>query len=120
MAIACCSVSTSQNPADGFGLSIGVASTFTRFPALENLKSRVADFALAAREGDSRATAWAADSIRISSDGARLYLSHKRWLLELDGPLFDLPFAALVVGDGERHSRAKNKPIYLARGRPCR
>ena len=38
-----------------------------------------------------------------------MYLAHKRWLLELDGPLFDLPFASLVVGKAIR----KNEPIYL-------
>ena len=27
------------------------------------------------------------------------YLSHPRWLLELDGPLFDVPFSALVAGN---------------------
>jgi len=38
------------------------------------------------------------------------YLAHKRWLLELDGPLFDLPFAALVIGDAtDRDPR----PVYL-------
>jgi CHAT domain-containing protein len=39
------------------------------------------------------------------------YLSHPKWLLELDGPLFDLPFAALVVGNSGR--KGKNEPIFL-------
>ncbi len=85
-------------------------------PALDDLKTRVADFARAAREGESRATALGR---RLYHDLFGMvpasYLSHKRWLLELDGPLFDLPFAALVVGDAESDAAARqNKPIYLA------
>jgi CHAT domain-containing protein len=40
------------------------------------------------------------------------YLAHTRWLLELDGPLFDLPFASLQtrkLGSTKRGS----EPIYL-------
>ena len=40
------------------------------------------------------------------------YLSHKRWLLELDAPLFDLPFGALVI-EG-RNAEGKQEAIYLA------
>jgi CHAT domain-containing protein len=78
-------------------------------PSLDRLKSAVESFARAVRTGGTEATA----------QGSRLYtdvfgavpakdLAHKRWLLELDGPLFDLPFGALVVGE-----RAQNEPIYL-------
>lgn len=35
------------------------------------------------------------------------YLQHKRWLLELAGPLYELPFAALVTGEDARG------PVYL-------
>ncbi len=77
-------------------------------PSLENLKSSVADFTRATREGDVRAVVLGS---RLYEDffGAvpPAYLAHKRWLLELDGPLFDLPFAALVAGI------RKNEPIYL-------
>jgi CHAT domain-containing protein len=80
-------------------------------PALENLRSRISDFERAAREGDSRATALGQQIYQdLFGMVPASYLSHKRWLLELDGPLFDLPFAALVVGQSER----QNKPIYLA------
>jgi CHAT domain-containing protein len=81
-------------------------------PSLENLKSSVADFTRAAREGDPRAVALGG---RLYKDlfGAvpAVYLTHKRWLLELDGPLFDLPFASLVVDIGKEIR--KNEPIYL-------
>lgn len=39
------------------------------------------------------------------------YLRHKRWLLELDGPLYDLPFGALVV-DGKAGENGP-RPEYL-------
>ena len=78
-------------------------------PPLDRLKSAVADFARAARSGRAEATVLGA---RLYKDlfGAvpRRNLSHKRWLLELDGPLFDLPFGALVAGEGKN-----NKPVYL-------
>ena len=49
--------------------------------------------------------------------GATAHLAHKRWLLELDGPLFELPFAALVTQfaalvTNDAGTR-KNEPIYL-------
>jgi len=81
-------------------------------PALEILKSRVTEFALATRGGETRAVGLGS---RLYKDlfGAvpAAYLAHKRWLLELDGPLFDLPFASLVV-PGNAGIR-KNEPIYL-------
>jgi len=42
------------------------------------------------------------------------YLAHRRWLLELDGPLFDLPFAALVVNKTVGGAVGQDrKPLYL-------
>jgi tetratricopeptide (TPR) repeat protein len=41
-----------------------------------------------------------------------VFLAHKRWLLELDGPLFDVPFAALSTGEHIREE--KGHPVYLA------
>jgi CHAT domain-containing protein len=78
-------------------------------PAFENLKSRVETFALATQQGDARAIELGSQLYKdlLGSVPPR-YLAHKRWLLELDGPLFDLPFAALVVG-----TNRKNEPIYL-------
>jgi len=93
-------------------------------PSLDALKSRVADFALAVRQGDVRAVA-SGRSLYKDLFGAvpASYLSHKRWLLELDGPLFDVPFAALVVGEGKAEDSEsgirKDEPIYLiARAAP--
>jgi CHAT domain-containing protein len=75
-------------------------------PAFDALKAAVADFARAVKNGDADAPELGRSlyNLLFGNVSAR-YLAHKRWLLELDGPLFDLPFAALVVG--------KNEPIYL-------
>ncbi len=86
-------------------------------PALEILKSRVADFALATRQGDVRAVALGRGLYKdLFGAVPAVYLAHKRWLLELDGPLFDLPFASLVVpvvpGSGAADAR-QNEPNYL-------
>jgi CHAT domain-containing protein/tetratricopeptide (TPR) repeat protein len=76
-----------------------------------DLKIRVAEFALATKQGDARAVAMGNQLYHdLFGGAATAHLAHKRWLLELDGPLFDLPFAALVTNDvGTR----KNEPIYL-------
>jgi tetratricopeptide (TPR) repeat protein len=77
-------------------------------PPTAVLAEAVKEFAAAARTGEER-------TIPL---GRRLYdllfgavstrfLSSKNWLLELDGPLFDLPFAALPAGN------QKNRPIFL-------
>ena len=79
-------------------------------PSLENLKSRVADFTKATREGDARAMALGSQLYKdLFGEVPAVYLAHKRWLLELDGPLFDLPFASLVVPGKFR----QNEPNYL-------
>ena len=69
-------------------------------PPPDRIRREVDDFARALREG--RDSAPSGRRIFKSLFGAvpdRL-LAHKRWLLEPDGPLYDLPFAALPV-DGE-------------------
>ena len=81
-------------------------------PGFEPLKGAVKDFARAARNGD-------ADAVELGRGLYKLlfgsvsprYLCHAKWLLELDGPLFDLPFAALVVGNPDREG--KSEPIFL-------
>ena len=45
---------------------------------------------------------------------ARSYLLHRRWLLELDGPLFDVPFPALVADDEYLGTRAALETIPSA------
>jgi CHAT domain-containing protein/tetratricopeptide (TPR) repeat protein len=84
-------------------------------PSRDDLKTRVAEFSLATRAGDERA---AAIGKRLYHDlfgpAGAAHRAHKRWLLELDGPLFDLPFAALVINDATNDARTrKNEPIYL-------
>ena len=85
-------------------------------PAFDTLKAAVADFARAAKNGDADAAALGRGvyDLLFGNVSAR-YLAHKRWLLELDGPLFDLPFAALVVNQikADRKNAGKNEPIYL-------
>lgn len=77
-------------------------------PGADSLGARIQDFAAAVRQGDARATAMGA-ALYGDLFGAlpARYRGHERWLLELDGPLFDLPFAALPVGNG------KYEPIFL-------
>jgi CHAT domain-containing protein len=75
-------------------------------PAFDTLNAAVVEFAGAAKNGDARAPALGRGLYNLLFGNVSAgYLAHKRWLLELDGPLFDLPFAGLVVG--------KNEPIYL-------
>jgi CHAT domain-containing protein/tetratricopeptide (TPR) repeat protein len=82
-------------------------------PRLDTLKKAVADFAHATQYGDTPATdlGRCLYTLLFGQVPAR-YLSHKRWLLELDAPLFDLPFGALVVD--ATNADGKNEPIYLA------
>ncbi len=76
-------------------------------PSRDDLKTRVAEFARATREGDERAFAMGSRLYQdLFGPAGAAHLAHKRWLLELDGPLFDLPFAALVTNDA-------GKPVYL-------
>jgi CHAT domain-containing protein len=76
-------------------------------PRLDTLRAAVADFARATQSGSPQA----ADLGRclyqlLFGHVSARYLAHKRRLLELDGPLFDLPFGALVI-------EGKDEPIYL-------
>ena len=82
-------------------------------PALDQIEPDIVNFSRAASAGKKEA----------ESAGSRLYqklfgtvpasyLSHKNWFLEPDGPLFDMPFAALVVD--EKKSGKKNEPVFLA------
>jgi CHAT domain-containing protein/tetratricopeptide (TPR) repeat protein len=76
-------------------------------PRLGPLKAAIGDFAHATRNGDPEAAALGYQLYEsLFGHVSAAYVSHKRWLLESDGPLFDLPFAALVVNK-------QNQPIYL-------
>ena len=79
-------------------------------PRSESLKAAIAEFVCAAKDGDSQAAVLGHKIYqRLFGNVAPRYLAHKRWLLELDGPLFDLPFGALVPSE----HKSKNEPIYL-------
>jgi CHAT domain-containing protein/Tfp pilus assembly protein PilF len=83
-------------------------------PSLETLKNAVADFRRAVTTGNpnSLELGCALYQLLFGNVSTR-YLSRKRWLLELDGPLFDLPFAALVVDPGKADPKKQNEPNYL-------
>jgi CHAT domain-containing protein len=81
-------------------------------PQSTDLSKQIKHFAIAIREGQASS----------ESEGEALYrelfsqIRHRHrnagtWLLALDGPLFDLPFGALVSG---HRPFLQNKPIYLA------
>ncbi len=80
-------------------------------PTSPGFRNTIECFTAKLRSGDVSA---AADGERLYRQlfgtVAGRYLSHARWLLELDGPLFDLPFGALIAG---YRSTLQNEPIYL-------
>jgi CHAT domain-containing protein len=85
-------------------------------PPLDTLKASVVDFAHATQNGAPRAEDLGRRLYKLLFEHvAARYLSHKRWLLELDGPLFDVPFGALVVDqvDQGKAEERKNEPVYL-------
>jgi CHAT domain-containing protein/tetratricopeptide (TPR) repeat protein len=84
-------------------------------PQSESLKATIAEFVCAAKDGDSNAVVLGHKMYqRLFGNVAPTYLAHKRWLLELDGPLFDLPFGALVPAPEQTgFAERKNEPIYL-------
>jgi CHAT domain-containing protein len=77
-------------------------------PAAKVLNEAIAQFAAAVEAGDRDGIARGDRLYNLLFAGvSRRFLSAKRWLLDLDGPLFDLPFAALPVGN------RKKEPIFL-------
>jgi CHAT domain-containing protein len=67
-------------------------------PRLDILRAAVADFARATQNGAPEANDLGRCLYQLLfGHVSSRYLAHKRWLLELDGPLFDLPFGALVI-----------------------
>jgi len=80
----------------------------------ETLKASIAEFVCAVKDGNSQASTLGRQMYqRLFGNVDPRYLVHKRWLLELDGPLFDLPFAALVPGYEGKDQKRKNEPIFL-------
>jgi CHAT domain-containing protein/tetratricopeptide (TPR) repeat protein len=81
----------------------------TRLPGRAELASQIAEFVRRIQAGGPEATThgerlW---SVLFGDTGEKVR-SRRQWLLSLDGVLFDLPFAALVV------DRRESEPVYLA------
>jgi tetratricopeptide (TPR) repeat protein len=82
-------------------------------PAFDTLRNAVAEFARATQSGDPQAALLGHALYRmLFGKASARYLAHGRWLLELDGPLFDLPFGALVI-DPPGSPGQKNETVYL-------
>ncbi len=67
-----------------------------RIPDRAALAPAINAFARAAREGDAPQEGRSLYQMLFGSVAGR-YLAHRRWLLEPDGALYDVPFAALMV-----------------------
>lgn len=81
-----------------------------RIPGREVLAPAIDEFTRAARKGE--ASLAARDLYRmLFGTVASGYLAHRRWLLEPDGRLYDLPFAALMVNDDFLFQRAAIETI---------
>jgi len=76
-------------------------------PPLKKIQAEATLFSQAIRIGASTAELGYRIYQDLFSAIPRHYLRHKRWLLELDGPLHDLPFGALVV------ENTPAGPVYL-------
>jgi CHAT domain-containing protein len=79
-----------------------------RLPSIEVLRTHVTDFVHAIQTRSSSSEI----GLRVYRDlfgtVAPRYLRHSRWSLELDGPLYELPFPALIT-------KVQNGiPVYLA------
>lgn len=76
-------------------------------PPTKQLEVETTAFARAVRDGAASATLGAQLYRDLFGSVPDRYLRHASWRLELDGPLYELPFAALVAGE-DRHG-----PVYL-------
>ena len=88
-----------------------------RLASTARLRGEVTDFSAALRDGKDADALGRQLYRELFGAVPESYLRHQRWLLELDGPLHDLPFAALIAGEkpaGEEPAGEKrNEPIYL-------
>ena len=78
-----------------------------RLAPAAKLRGEVTDFSAALRDGKDADVLGRQLYRELFGAVPESYLRHRRWLLELDGPLHDLPFAALIAGEKQ------NEPIYL-------
>jgi len=76
-------------------------------PPTKQLEAETTVFARAVRDGAPSATSGAQLYRDLFGSLPDRYLHHTKWRLELDGPLYELPFAALVVGEDNRG------PVFL-------
>jgi CHAT domain-containing protein/Tfp pilus assembly protein PilF len=76
-------------------------------PDRAEIQSQIDTFGKELRSGTSGVASGAKLYRSLFSAVRPTYLKHTRWLLELDGPLYDLPFAALVVEE------KASGPVYL-------
>jgi CHAT domain-containing protein len=76
-------------------------------PSLASIQSETAEFGRAVREGAPSTKLGVQLYKDLFSCIPARYLRHPNWRLELDGPLYQLPFAALVTGQDARG------PVYL-------
>jgi CHAT domain-containing protein/tetratricopeptide (TPR) repeat protein len=82
-------------------------------PARGELQTEISAFTAAVRERNPSAPVLGAALYReLFGRVPNRYLAHRRWLLELDGPLFDLPFSALVPQASS--ATGLERPVYLA------
>ena len=70
-------------------------------PARAQLQREVTDFTRALQEGRDSTPAGRQLYGSLFGKVPAATLARKKWLLELDGPLYDLPFAALPVGGSD-------------------
>ena len=73
----------------------------------EKIRSETAEFSRAIRKGNPATALGAAIYKDLFGMIPEVYLRHTHWLLELDGPLYELPFAALVTEE------KRDVPSYL-------
>jgi CHAT domain-containing protein/tetratricopeptide (TPR) repeat protein len=76
-------------------------------PPAKQLETETTAFARAVRDGAPSTTLGAQLYRDLFGRVPDRYLHHTKWRLELDGPLYDLPFAALVVAEDSRG------PVFL-------
>ena len=70
-------------------------------PKPEELRKQVESFKNAVQQGGDSASAGRALYKSLFGSVPASTLSHKRWLIEPDGPLYDVPFEALSAGDAK-------------------
>jgi CHAT domain-containing protein/tetratricopeptide (TPR) repeat protein len=76
-------------------------------PPARQLEAETTAFARAVRDGAPSTTLGAQLYRDLLGRVPDRYLHHSKWRLELDGPLYELPFAALVVAEDSRG------PVFL-------